>query len=186
MSKIWDTEDLQEDAFYVDAGWTQVDAVATATVTGLWHLEGETVGAYIDGTKHTDITITNGTATFTRAGLIKTLGYFYNSDGQTMPLEGGARDGSAQGKIKRIARLGLWLMDTLGLKYGPDASNLTEILARKWGDEYGTATPLFTGVVRDRFEGDYDKVGQVYWRADGPFPATVLALMPQYETEDDS
>lgn len=186
MSKIWETGDVQENAFYVDCGWTTVEGTANDTITGLWHLEGETVGAYVDGTKHIDITITNGTATFDRVGTIKTLGYFYNSDGQTMPLEGGTPDGSAQSKIKRIAKLGFWLVDTLGLKFGMDASNLTELIVRTWGDAYGTATPLFTGVVRERFEGDYDKLGQVYWRADGPFPATILAVMPQFTVSDDT
>ncbi len=186
MSKIWEVEDEQEDAFHVDCGWTTIVGSPTSTITGLWHLEGETVGAYIDGTKHVDITITNGTATFDRTGTIKTVGYFYNSDGQTMPIEGGAQDGSAQGKLKRIHRVGFWLVDTLGLKFGMDSSNLTEILERQWGDDFGVATPLFTGVVRERFEGDYDKLGQIYWRCDGPFPATVLAVMPQFEVADGS
>ena len=189
LSKIWEVEDEQEDAFYVDCGWTTIVGSPATTITGLWHLEGQTVGAYIDGTKHTDITITNGKAVFDRVGTIKTVGYFYNSDGQTMPIEGGAQDGTAQGKIKRIHRVGFWLVDTLGLKFGmgPDDTNgLNEILQRQWGDDFGIAVPLFTGVVRERFEGDYDKLGQVYWRADGPFPATVLALMPQFEVADGS
>ncbi len=186
MSKIWEAEDEQEDAFYVDCGWTAIDSPTSDTITGLWHLEGETVGAYIDGTKQTDITITNGKAVFERAGTIKTLGYFYNSDGQTMPVEGGSQDGSSQGKIKRIHRVGFWLLDTLGLKFGPTSDSLTEILERQWGDDFGIAVPLFTGVVRERFEGDFDKLGQIYWRADGPFPATVLALMPQLEVSDGS
>lgn len=186
MSKLWEVEDEQEDAFHVDCGWTTVVGSPTATITGLWHLEGQTVGAYIDGTRHVDITITNGTATFDRSGTIKTVGYFYDSDGQTMPVEGGAQDGSSQGKTKRIHRVGFWLVDTLGLKYGMGTDSLTEILERHWGDDFGTATPLFTGVVRERFEGDYDKLGQVYWRCDGPFPATVLALMPQFEVADGS
>jgi hypothetical protein len=54
MSKIWETEDEQEDAFYVDCGWTVVNGSPSATVTGLWHLEGETVGVYVDGTKHNE------------------------------------------------------------------------------------------------------------------------------------
>lgn len=186
MSKIWEVEDAQEDAFHVDCGWTTINSPATGTVTGLWHLEGETLGCYVDGTRHPDVTVTNGTVTLNRTGSIITLGYYYESDGETMPLEGGAQDGSAQGKIKRIHKVGFWLVDTLGLKFGPDVNNLTEILVRQWGDTMGVATPLFTGVVRDRFEGDYDRLGQVYWRADGPFPATVLAVMPQFEVADAS
>jgi hypothetical protein len=186
MTKIWESEDVQADAFHVDGGWTITNDPAAATVTGLWHLEGETVGVYADGAKHPDVTITNGIATLNYAASVVTLGYYYNSDGQTMPIDAGAQDGSAQGKVKRIARIGFWLMDTLGLKYGRSDSTLTEILFRQWGDPHGVATDLFTGVVRQRFEGDYDRLGQVYWRADGPFPASVLAVMVQVTTADDS
>ena len=186
MSKIWEMEDEQEDAFHVDCGWTQVDSPAAATIDSLWHLEGETLTPYVDGMQHTAVTVTNGKVTLNGNYSIKTLGYTYNSDGQTMPLEGGAQDGSAQTKIKRIHRIGLWLVDTLGLKVGPDADNLTEIIVRAWGDTFGVATPLYTGAVRERFEGDYDKLGQVYWRSDGPFPATVAALAAQFDVSDDT
>jgi hypothetical protein len=186
MSKMWEVGDEQEDAFHVDCGWTVTNSPTSATVTGLWHLEGESVGVYADGAKLPNETVTNGKITLDNAAAIVTLGYLYNSDGQTMPLEGGAQDGSAQGKIRKINRVGFWLVDTLGLKYGRDADNLTEIVVRTWGDDYGTATALFTGVVRKRFEGTFDRLGQVYWRADGPFPAQVLAVMPQYDVSDES
>lgn len=186
MTKFWESGDAQEDAFYVDAGWTVTNGSPSASVTGLWHLEGETVGVYVDGAVQDNVTVTNGKVTLEATGTTVTLGYFYNSDGQTMPTEGGAQDGSAQGKTKRIARVGFWLLDTLGLKYGPDASNLTEILVRDWGTAYGDPTDLYTGVVRERFESNYDRKGQVYWRASGPFPATVVSVMPQFQVADDS
>lgn len=185
-TKLWETNDFQEDAFFLDCGWTQIDGTATNEVHGLIHLEGETVSVYADGTKQPDVVVTNGKITLNNTFFIKTVGYAYNSDGQIMPIEGAAQDGSAQGKIKRIHQLGFWLLDTLGLKYGPDSAHLTEIIVHKWGDLYGAETPLFTGVFRDRFESDYDKLGQVYWRADGPFPATVLAIMPQFNVYDAS
>jgi hypothetical protein len=141
---------------------------------------------YVDGMKHNDLTVTNGKVTLNRAGTIITLGYYFNSDGQTLPLDGGTPDGSSQGKIKRISKIGFWLVDTLGLKFGRTADHLTEIIVRQWGANFGEATPLFTGVVRERFEGTYDKLGQVYWRSDGPFPANILAAMPQFEVSDDS
>lgn len=184
LSKIWESGDAQEDAFQMDCGWTVTNVTPSATVTGLWHLEGEEVMPYVDGAKHPLVTVTNGTITLNNTATIVTLGYAYNSDGQSLPLEGGARDGTSQGKTKRIHTIGFWLMDTLGLKFGPDASNLTELLRTQWGDNFGEATTLFTGVTSERFEGDYDLLGQVYWRCDGPFPATVLALMPQVNTSD--
>lgn len=186
LTKMWEDGDDQEDAFHVDCGWTEISSPPDNTVTGLWHLEGETVSALVDGTKHPNVTVTNGTITLNRAVSVVNLGYPFQSDGVMLPIEGGAQEGTAQGKIKRIFRVGFWLVDTLGLKYGPDMTKLTEILVRTWGDVMGEATPLFTGVFRGRFESDYDKLGQVHWRCDGPFPATVLAVMPQVQTSDDS
>lgn len=186
MSKLWEVEDAQEDAFHADCAWTVVNGSPSTTVTGLFHLEGQTVGIYADGAKLPTQVVTNGKITLANAATIVTLGYWYNSDGQTLPIEGGSQDGSSQGKIKRIHRVGFWLVDTLGLKFGPDSDTLTELNERIWGDQWGVVTSLFTGVVRDTFPGEYNKLGQVYWRCDGPFPATVLSVMPQFEVSDDS
>jgi hypothetical protein len=185
-SKMWEQDDTQADAFYVDGGITVTNSPASATVEGLWAWEGETLNTYVDGARHIDVTVSNGKVTLERTGTTISLGYFYNSDGQTLPIEGGTPDGSAQGKTKRIHKVGFWLVDTLGFKFGRDADNLYELLVRQWGDTYGEPTTLYTGVVRERFEGEYNLEGQVYWRADGPFPATVLSIMPQFEVSDDS
>lgn len=184
MSKIWESGDEQEDALHLDCAYTVVNGSPSATVTGLWHLEGESVAPYPDGAKHPAVTVTNGTITLNNTATVVSLGYGFESDGQTMPAEGGSQNGTAQGKVKRIHSVGFWLMDTLGLKYGPSADSLTELLNKQWGDNFGEATPLFTGVVKERFEADYDLLGQVYWRADGPFPATVLAIMPEVKVND--
>lgn len=185
-TKMWETGDTQTAAFYFDCGYTITNASPSLTVTGLWHLEGQTVCAYVDGSVHNDVTVTNGTVTLERLGTVVTLGYCYNSDGQSMPFEGGSPDGSAQGKKKRVNRVGFWLVDTLGLTFGRDFDHLDEILERVWGTDHGTATELFTGVKRMRHEGQNDRYGQVCWRANGPFPANVLSLMPQVDVADDT
>lgn len=184
MSKIWESGDEQEDAVHLDCSYTVVNGSPSTSVTGLWHLEGQSVVPYVDGANHPAVTVTNGKVTLNNATTVVTLGYAFRSDGQIMPIEAGSADGTAQGKTKRIHEVGFWLMDTLGLKYGPDADNLTEILNTQWGDNFGEATPLYTGVTVERLEGDYDKLGQVYWRAEGPFPATVLSILPKVKTND--
>jgi len=184
MRKIWEYGDDRVDAFHLDCGYTITNGSPSSTVTGLWHLEGQSVTPYVDGAAHEAVTVSNGTITLNHTATVITLGYAYNSDGQIMPIEGGSQDGTAQGKIKRIHSVGFWLMDTLGLKFGPDSDNLNEILATKWGQNFGEATALVTGVISERMEDDYNKRGQVYWRADGPFPATVLAIMPKINVSD--
>lgn len=185
MTKIWEYGDAQEDSFYADCGYTYTGA-STASLDALWFLEGQTVGVMVDGAKQNEKVVANGKITLDRAGVLKTVGYHYNSDGEKLSLEGGSQDGTAQGKVKRVARIGFWLMDTLGLTFGRDADNLDEVIFKTWGDDYGSAPPLFTGVTRQRFEGDYTRDARVYWRANGPFPATVLSILPQYDVSDDS
>lgn len=186
LGKMWEADDEQLDAVYLDCSFTQVTTVSTTTVPGLFHLEGETVGVYADGAVRPSVTITNGKAVLSSPASIITVGYPYNSDAQTLPIEAGAQDGSAQTKTKRINRVGFWLLDALGVKYGPDFNSLTEIVFRSWGDILGEAPPLFTGVLRERFEGDYDRLGQVAMRCSGPFPATILGVAVQVNTSDDS
>ncbi len=185
LTKIWESGETQEDAWYFDAASTLTNSPTSATVkAGIW-LEGETLDVYVDGKTHPQVTVTDGSFTLDAAGGQVLWGYSYNSDGVSMPVEAGAADGSAQTKTKRIDRIGFWLLDTLGLKIGPSFSDLDEILVRQWGADYGTPTALFTGVSRENFDGDYDRVGQVYWRADGPFPANLLTLTLQLVTQDD-
>lgn len=184
LSKIWESGDTQSAAVHLDCSYNITNGSPSASVTGLWHLEGQSVAPYVDGARHPNVTVTNGKITLNHTATVVTLGYTFQSDGQIMPVEGGSANGTAQGKTKRTHHVGFWVMDTLGLKYGPDADNLTEVLQTKWGSNFGEATALFTGVTKDRLESDYDQTGQVYWRAEGPFPATVLAVFPEVKVND--
>lgn len=188
LTPLWQNGDDQTLYLGADSGTTinfGVGQKGTA-ITGLNWLEGQTVGVLTDGSAHPDCVVTSGTITLDVAANIAQIGLRFNSIGQTMPVEGGSQDGSAQGKLKRIERIGLWLMDTLGLSVGPDANTLTEIIERQWGSNFGSMVPLFTGIWRDRFEGDWDRLGQVYWQASGMFPATVLAMMEQLQVSDET
>lgn len=185
LTKIWETGDTQTAAFHLDAGGTATLSPAGTTVVVGRHLEGETLGVYADGAVHPDVTVTNAKITLQIASSIVTYGYSYDSDGEIMPIEAAAEDGTAQGKTKRIHHLAFWIMDTLGLKHGPSTAKLSEILIRRWGADYGAPTSLFTGVTHETFDGDYDRLGQIYWRCSGPFPATVMSVMPQLMVFDD-
>src|SRR5487761_4967 len=190
LTKVWEDGDDQTTALYGDFG-TLVSFNSPGTlITGLNWLEGETVGVLVDGKAHPTQVVTNGNITLEVAGSLVSIGKTYLSIGESLPAEGGAQDGSAQGKLKRIRRVGFWLMDTLGIEYGPNdgVTPNTPIIERQWGDNFGAMVPLFTGVFRDRFEGDWGRIGQVYWAnaADSMFPATVLALMTQFEVSDES
>ena len=186
MSSFWEEGDDQATAFHMDAGFTQIDTPATNTIHGIWHLEGETVPVFVDGAVHPDVTVSGGKAVLNYAGIIKTIGYTYNSDGMTLPSSDGSQNGSGIGKLKRFPRVGFWLLDTLGLSVGRDFDNLTELTNDNFGDQLGSPPALFNGIVRDSFNSDFDRAPQIAWRNDGPFPTTLLAVMADVEESDDS
>ena len=189
ITQMWEKGDSQEEAVFADCAATyQGDPVTT--VTGLWHLIGETVSVLADGAAHpTRVVSATGTITLDRPASIVQVGYAYNSDGQMLRLDAGAADGTAQGKTQRTHRAIVRLHDTLGLKTGSGfhttgAGKLTEFNFRTAADAVGQAVPLYTGDVEITWEGTYTSDNYFCFRFDGLFPATILAVMPQLHTQD--
>jgi hypothetical protein len=175
--------DDSTDAFFVDCGLTY-DSTPATTISGLDHLEGETVQILADGATHPDRTVSGGSVTLNRSASVVHVGYGYDSDLQTLNIEAGAADGTAQGKTKRIHRLGLRLYKTLGLKFGPSIDGLDVMTFRTSADEMNNPPALFTGDKSINWNGGYEVSGTVYLRQDQPLPFTLLGLFPQLVTQD--
>ena len=176
-------EDTTTDAFFVDCGLTY-DGVAADVISGLDHLEGETLSVLADGATHPAVVVASGSVTLNREASVVQLGLSYTSDVQTLRIDAGAADGTAQGKTKRIHRIGMRLYKTLGLKFGPNASNLDILPFRTSADEMGNPPALFTGDKSVSWNNGYDTEGYIYMRQDQPLPFTLLGLYPQLVTQD--
>jgi hypothetical protein len=172
-----------EDAFFVDCGLTY-DGVAADVITGLGHLEGQVVQILADGATHPDRTVSAGSITLNAEYSVVHIGLAYNSDIQTLRLEAGAADGTAQGKTKRITRVDVRLYKTLGLKYGKDEDNLDTVVFRTTADPMGNPPELFTGDKSFTWNSGYDLAGQMYFRQSQPLPLTILSIAPQVVTQD--
>jgi len=172
-----------EDAFFVDSGLTY-DGSATTTVSGLNHLEGEEVSILADGSAHADKTVSGGSITLDRSASKVHIGYSYNSLIETLRLEAGADDGSAQGKIKRIHGVTARFLDTVGAELGPDTSNLDRIPFRDSSMAMDEAVPMFTGDKEITFPSGYENDARVVIRQTQPLPMTVLAIMRRSNTFD--
>ena len=172
-----------EDAFFVDCGLTY-DSTATTSVSGLDHLEGETLQVLADGSTHPDVTVSSGSVTLVRSSSVVHLGLKYTSNVQTLRIEAGAADGTAQGKTKRIHRVGVRLYKTLGLKFGPSSANLDTLPFRTSTDAMGNPPALFTGDKSVAWNGGYEREGYMYFRQEQPLPFTLLGIFPQLVTQD--
>ena len=185
MTPYYEDDSQKEDAFHVDSGLTY-NGAETTTVSGLDHLEGETVKILLDGKSHPDLTVSSGSITLAndRSGQKIQIGLGNVWAFETQRLEAGAADGTAQGKTKRITRFVIRLLNTLGLYYGPSASEFDEYDFNQ-GASYDEDLSLFTGDTDSiKWPDGYGQKGSLYFSHDGVFPATIIAVMPQVVTQD--
>jgi hypothetical protein len=170
-------------AHFVDCALVYDGAPAT-TISGLDHLEGQTVSVLADGAVHPDCLVTSGDITLDYTASVVYAGLAYESDIKTLRIEAGASDGTAQGKTKRIHRVTARLYKTLGLKHGPSFSTLDTLPFRTSSDAMGNPPDLFTGDKSFNWNGGYELEGQMCFRQDQPLPFTLLGLFPQLVTQD--
>lgn len=176
--------DDQADAFYVDSGLTYSGSPATV-ISGLSHLEGETVQVLADGAAHPDCVVTSGAVTLSRSASKAQIGLACPATLQTTRIEAAAGDGTAQGKTKRINKVVMRFYNTLGGWVGPTPQNLTdEINFRTGSDLMDHAPPLYTGDKLIEWPDGYNFDGYITYQQRQPLPATIVAFMPQLHTFD--
>lgn len=176
-----DLSDVQADAFYVDSGLTYSGSAATV-ISGLDHLEGETLDVLADGAQLPQATVSSGQITITVASEKVHAGLPYTWALSPMRLEAAAAAGTAQGRAKRIAKVILRLYRSLGVSVGPPDHTPDTAFFRTTTTPMGSPPSLYTGDFDISFPHGWDSDGILEITGTGPFPATVLALMPEVRT----
>jgi hypothetical protein len=157
---------------------------AALSLSGLSHLEGETVSILGDGSVHPDKTVASGAVTLERYVTKAHAGLSYNSTLRTLRVDAGSAMGSSQGKIKRINELTVRLQKSVGLKVGRDADNLDVVPFRSSASAMDAPIALYTGDKEIELNGNYDSDGQLTIRQDQPLPMTILAVYATLSTFD--
>ena len=158
---------------------------ATTSLSGLSHLEGQSVSILADGSVHANKTVSSGAITLDRSVTKACVGLSYDSVLQTMRIEGGAAEGTSQGKIKRISKVVLRLFETVGVKVGPSLTKLETIPFRTTSSNL--SAPVDTLIEGDKeieFDDDYNSDGHIFIKQDQPLPASILAIYPTLVTND--
>lgn len=173
------------DSFFLDCGLTYDGSPVTA-ISGLDHLEGETVSVLVDGATHPNRTVAAGAINLQLEGSVVHVGLAYTATIKTMPVEAGSQDGTAQGKEQRINNVVLDLFETgAGLWYGPNTTDMDEYAVRSSSHDMDEPVPLFTGHTDLlAWPGEYEKGTQMVVQHRLPLPCTVRALLPQMHTYD--
>ena len=169
--------DAVEDMVFVDCALSY-SGTAVTTVSGLSHLEGETVNVLADGAVVNPLTVTSGSITLARAASKIQVGLPLVADLKTAPLYFEGEGGFGQGRNRNVHSVTARLFKSRGFKAGQDFNNLTEVKGRTT-EPYGTVPALITGeaeiVIRNKWESD----GSVCIRQDLPLPLTICGLVTE-------
>jgi len=157
---------------------------AVTTLSGLSHLEGQTVSILADGATHPDKTVSSGSITLDRSATNVKIGLGYTSLLKTMRIDAGAQNGTSQAKTKRIYEVTARLYESVGVEIGPDLSNMERVPFRTSSDPMDQGIPPFTGDKEVEFRGNYDTDGFMIVRQTQPLPLTILSLYPRLVTND--
>ena len=157
---------------------------AATTISGLSHLEGQSVSILADGATHPNKTVSSGSITLDRSATDVKVGLGYTSLLKTMRIDAGAQNGTSQAKTKRIYEVTARLYESVGVEIGPDLSNMERVPFRTSSDPMDQGIPPFTGDKEVEFRGNYDTDGFMIVRQTQPLPLTILSLYPRLVTND--
>ena len=180
----YDFDETDDTTFNFLDSQLEYSGSAATTISGLDHLEGQTVSILADGSTHPDKTVTSGSITLDRSATKVKVGLSYTSLLQTMRLDAGSQDGTSQGKTKRIFDITIRLYESIGVEVGPDLSNMERIPFRSSADAMDSGLGVFTGDKEVEFRGNYETDGFIFVRQTQPLPLTILSLYPRLQTND--
>jgi len=115
------------------------------TISGLGHLEGEEVTILLDGATSPVKTVVDGEIELDEQFCVAVVGLGYTGILETMPIELLLNTGVTVGKDKTFCTINVLLRNTLGVQYGVDEYNPSNMKFRDGGDTGGRPAPLFNG-----------------------------------------
>lgn len=160
-----------DDATFLDCHLTYSGS-STTTLTGLDHLDGESVYVWSDAGKQGPYTVASGSITVGSAVTVACVGYGYTSTIETLSPEAAAKGGTAQTRLGHISEVFLRLLQSQDGKVGPaDQSTLEDI-------EYDDAT-LFTGDKRVGLSMEWGRGKRLKVTHGEPTPFHLLGIISE-------
>lgn len=167
----------QNDAFFVDSGITY-DGPETTTITGLDHLEGETVTALADGSVVPTLTVSGGQVSLPVAAAKVHVGLPFEAEIETLPPAITLRDiGSARGRPTRTPKVRIQLERTRGIEASSTNRDFAPLLRQR--SDLSQVPELVTGMVDIGVGPGWSKDGTIVIRQPYPLPMTVLGIAPE-------
>jgi len=143
-------------------------------VCGLYFLEGKTVNVLVDGKIQNQKTVVDGTISLDVAGKVIVVGVGYEWLIETLYVNVGANDGTAQGLPQRVSKIIARVIDTRYFESKATDGNRYEVICDKdvlTDDDFDVHIP-----------SDYSKVMTQFFKGDKPVSFCILMLVGEMKT----
>jgi hypothetical protein len=172
------------------SGLTYLIYQPVTSVSGLTQLVGMQVTGVADGVAIGPLTVSGGgSVTLPFAAGKVTLGLPYACVLQTLPLDLG--EPTVQGKRKKISAVTVRAADTLGIQIGTSIATAVPMkdfvignLGSQSNTVVGTNGDLVNGDGRTIIDQVWQEAGNYFVSTSGPYPATILGIMPEVVVGD--
>lgn len=184
------TTHLAKDFWTVDSG-ISYSGSPRSSFSGGEHLAGKTVTGLADGYPVTPFVMpADGNFSLPDPVSQLSIGLSFTAQLQTLPIDIG--DPTIQSKVKKIPSVNVRVVDTLGLKIGPNFSQLTDMKDLIRGQVSSTLVGQPSQIVTDLVTGDavtylaptYTVPGQYCIEQSLPYPATITGVFPELSVGD--
>lgn len=165
------------------------DGVPTTTISGLGHLEGESVVVWADGKAQGTFTVSGG-AVFGLAEEVElaVVGKTFRARWRSTKLAYADAQGTALLQLKKLSQVGVVgaYIHPQGVMYGRNFTDMYPLPLAVDGD--GTQADF---VYEDydqqavEFPGTYNTDSRLCLQVDAPYPATISGAVIEMETDDD-
>lgn len=176
-----DTGDL-EDATFLDSHLTYSGG-STTSLTGIDHLEGESVYVWSDAGKQGPYTVSSGAITLDEAVTVACVGLAYSSTLETLSPEVGARGGTAQTRLGTTKDVFIRLDRSVGGTCGPSDGTQETIeydLSMDNEGSFGDGATLYTGDVRVPIEMKWERYKRIKVVHSDPTPFHMIAMIYEH------
>jgi hypothetical protein len=151
-------------------------AMAVDQVSGLDHLEGETVSILADGNVDPQRVVESGAITLSRHYAVIHAGLPIEADIETLSMDNPNGE-TLTDKRKLIGEVSLMVESSRGVLIGTDENHLTEHKQRS-GEGWDKPVEPATRTIKVNVSSSWDDNGRVFVRQSDPLPLTVLAIVP--------
>jgi len=151
---------------------------AVLSLSGLSHLEGETLVALANGNVVRNLTVSSGSVTLPQRASIVHIGMPFESELETMELDMTTEGGTLQDRKRDVSGVVLRLDKSRAFSAGPQSDRLEEMRFREF-ENYGEPIALFTGDKEMSVYAGEERSAKVFVKNSDPVPLTILAIIPR-------